>query len=204
MQTLDVYSEKGFFLTEDNLELYLPRTKSLKIGGSTSYIMNDNFSFRAIVTQDEKQLKSAGSFIPKLVYYYTKYDIKINDGSVDENYYSFDIALAPSYHYNFVPTKNLLISVGASAGLGINYTTSEFESLTSLLTELNFRSSVTYDLSNLYFGTHYNYLVINHDFDRSTYVKDNIPYFEIFLGYRFRAPKKVVNTADSVNKKIKF
>ena len=204
MQTLDVYQEKGFFIKNNDFEIYLPRTKSLKIGGGTSYILNDNFSFRAIITQDEKQLKSTGSFIPRVVYYYTKYDIRSDDNSVDEDYYSFDIALAPSYYYNFVPTKNLLISAGFSAGLGVNYTTSEFESLTSLLTELNFRGSITYDVSNLYFGTHYSYLIINHDFDRTTYVKDNIPYFQIFAGYRFKAPKKLVKTADSINKKIKI
>lgn len=204
MQTFDIYQEKGFYITGEGLELYLPKTKSFKIGGGTSYIFNDNFSFRAIVTQDEKQLKSAGSFIPRVVYYYTKYDIRITDESLNEDYYSFDIALAPSYYYNFVPTKNLLISAGFSAGLGVNYTTSEFESLTSLLTELNFRSSITYDLSNLYFGTHYSYLIINHDFDRTTYVKDNIPYFQIFVGYRFKAPKKLVRTANSINEKIKI
>lgn len=204
MQTIDVYQEKGFYITGEGIELYLPRTKSFKIGGGTSYILNDNFSFRAIVTQDEKQLKSAGSFIPRVVYYYTKYDIRSADDSLDEDYYSFDFAIAPTYYYNFVPTKNLLISVGLSAGLGVNYTTSEFESLTSLLTELNFRGSITYDLSDLYFGTHYSYLIINHDFDRSTYVKDNIPYFQIFVGYRFKAPKKLVKTADSINEKIKL
>ena len=204
MQTLDVYYEKGFYIKDDDLEVYLPRTKSFKIGGGTSYIWNNNFSFRAIVTQDEKQLKSAGSFIPRIVYYYTKYDIRSDDDSVDEDYYSFDIALAPSYYYNFAPTKNLLISAGFSAGLGVNYTTSEFESRTSLLTEVNFRGSITYDLSNLYFGSHYSYLIINHDFDRSTYVKDNIPYFQIFVGYRFKAQKKLVKTADSVNEKIKI
>ena len=88
--------------------------------------------------------------------------------------------------------------------MGVNYTTSDDESLTSLLTELNFRGSITYDISNLYFGSHYSYLIINHDFDRESYVKDNIPYFQIFAGYRFKAPKKLVETADSVNNKLKL
>lgn len=204
MQSLDIYQEKGFFITGDNLEIYLPRTKSFKIGGGTSFIWNENFSFRAIVSQDEKQLKSAGSFIPRVVYYYTKYDIRSDNDTVDKDFYSFDLAIAPSYYYNFVPTKNLLLSAGFSAGLGVNYTTSDDENLTSLLTELNFRGSITYDISNLYFGSHYSYLIINHDFDRESYVKDNIPYFEIFVGYRFKSSKKLVQTADSVNKKLKL
>ncbi|HKJ47491.1 MAG TPA: DUF4421 family protein, partial [Christiangramia sp.] len=35
MQTLDIYSEKGFYVKDDLNETYLPKTKSFKIGGST-------------------------------------------------------------------------------------------------------------------------------------------------------------------------
>jgi hypothetical protein len=180
--------------------VYFPKIKSLKIGGSTSYIFNKNFSYRSIVTQDEKQLISAGSFIPSLVYYYSKYDII--DGNVDEDYFSYDIALAPSYIYNWVIGKNLLISGGGSAGIGMNYSKTDGESLTSLLTELNFNGSIVYDKNNLYIGAHYNYLVLNHNVDRSSYIKDNIPYLQLFIGYRFKAPKFVLKTADNVNNKL--
>lgn len=200
MQTLDLYKEKGFFIEEDGTSLYLPKTTSLKIGGGTSYIFNENFSFRAIVSQDERQLKSAGSFIPRVVYYYSEIDLVFDN--VDSKLKSFDIAFAPSYYYNFVPTKNVLISAGASAGLGFNYSQSESESLTSLLTEISFRSSVTYDRDNLYFGAHYSYLILNHNSDRNTYIKDSIPYFEIFLGYRFNAPKSLLRATDKINNSL--
>lgn len=210
MQTLDFYNQKGFYINQENtnVNVYMPDTKSLKIGGATSYIFNENFSFRAIASQDEKQIKSAGSFIPSIVYYYTYYHIRFdNEGLVDpidSKSKSFDIAFAPSYYYNFVPTKNLFLSAGFSAGIGLNYSedSTEKEHLTSLLTELDFRGSATYDLDNLYLGVHYNYLILNHNSDRSTYVNDNIPYFQIFLGYRFKAPKKVVRKADDFNNKL--
>ncbi|WP_084647744.1 DUF4421 family protein [Gelidibacter mesophilus] len=200
MQTLDIYNQKGFYLDGYGERSYLSDTKTFKIGGRTSYIFNENFSFRAIVSQDEKQLKNAGSFIPNLSYYYTKHKIVTDDD--EGTYNSFDISVAPAYYYNFVPADNLLISAGASAGLGINHTTSSEESLTSLSTELNFRASIAYDISNFYLGSHYNYTIINHDSDRSTYVKDNIPYFEVFLGYRFKAPIKWVNEIDTIENKI--
>lgn len=199
MQTLDIYNQKGFYLDGYGEQSYLMDTKTFKIGGRTSYIFNENFSFRAIVSQDEKQLKSAGSFIPRLTYYYTKHTLVT---FAEYIYNSFDISIAPAYYYNFVPAKNLLIATGGSAGLGINHTTSSEESLTSLSTELNFRASLTYDISNFYMGGHYNYAIINHDSDRSTYVKDNIPFFEVFLGYRFKAPKKWVNDIDTIENKI--
>lgn len=211
MQTLDLYQEKGFYLENNDLNIYFPEFKSFKIGGATSYIFNENFSFRAIVNQDEKQIKSAGSFIPRIIYYYTKLNIRTNDNFTDEELHSFDIVFAPSYYYNFVPTKNVFLSAGVSAGMGLNHSKNvdnnnlqEDESLTSLVTELNFRGSVTYDISNFYIGAHYNYLILNHNTDRSSYVNDKIPFFQMFAGYRFKAPKKLVKTTDSFNDKLKL
>ena len=211
MQSLDLYQEKGFYVENNDVNVYFPNFKSIKIGGATSYIFNENFSFRSIVSQDEKQTKSAGSFIPSIVYYYSKLNIRSNEDNIDEVLNSYDFVFAPSYYYNIVPTKDLFFSVGVSAGIGLNHSKNEDlngiqedESLTSLVTELNFRGSFTYDVSDFYIGAHYNYLVLNHNTDRSTYVNDAIPYFEMFAGYRFKAPKTVVKAADDVNEKLKI
>ena len=202
MQTLDIFSEKGFYLSDGTLEGYFPDIRTIKIGGSTSYIFNENFSFRAIATQDQQQLKSAGSFIPRVYYYYTKYRIQSED--VDDKMHSFDLAFAPAYFYNFVPFENLMFSLGASAGIGLNYSKSDDETLTSILTELNFRSALTYNISNFYFGGHYSYLILNHNTDRSTYVNDHIPFLQFFIGYRFKAPKKWIKFADGLEEKVGF
>ena len=202
MVNFQLYKEKGFFIDVPELDIneYFPNFKTRKTGGTLSYILNKDFSFRAIVSQDEKQLVSAGSFIPNFFFYYTDYELK-SEG-INEDIYSYDMALAPAYYYNFVPSKNILLSAGGSAGLGLNITKSGDESLSSLLTELNFRASVVYDKNNLYLGAHYSYLILNHNFDRSTYVQDDIPYLQIFIGYRFKAPRFMVKTGDDVNKKL--
>lgn len=206
MQNLELYSEKGFYVENEMNQVYLPRTKSFKIGGSTGYIFNENFSFRAITNQDEKQLKSAGTFLPQLMYYYTEYKIRGTGGGgqeIDEKYHSVDIAISPGYYYNWVPTRDLLLSAGASAGIGVNFSDgSDSESLTSLLYDVNFRGAINYDFSDFYAGAQYSYLILNHNTDRVTYTEDNIPYFQAFIGYRFSAPKKVLDISDDVNEKI--
>lgn len=209
MQTFDVFSEKGFYVEFLNTSSYLPRFRSFKIGGSTSYIFNENFSFRAIASQDEKQLKSAGSLIPSVTYYYTKLDIRSDDDITDQSLHTYDIAFTPSYCYNFVPTKNLFLSLGASAGIGLNYSKNvdtngieEDENLTSLLTEFSFFGTVTYDIDNFYLGSHYSYLILNHNTDRSSYVNDHIPFLQIFVGYRFKAPKSWIEFADKLQDKV--
>ncbi|WP_157962195.1 DUF4421 family protein [Winogradskyella aurantiaca] len=202
MVNFQLYKEKGFFIDVPELDIneYFPNFKTRKTGGTLSYILNKDFSFRAIVSQDEKQLVSAGSFIPNFFFYYTDYELK-SEG-INEDIYSYDMALAPAYYYNFVPSKNILLSAGGSAGLGLNITKSDDESLSSLLTELNFRASVVYDKNNFYLGAHYSYLILNHNFDRSTYVQDDIPYLQVFIGYRFKAPRFMVKTGDDFNKKL--
>lgn len=202
MLNFQLYKEKGFFIDVPDLGIneYFPNFKTEKVGGILSYIFNKDFSYKAIVSQDEKQLKSAGSFVPNLFFYYTDYDLK-SDG-INEDIYSYDVAIAPAYYYNFVPSKNILISAGGSAGLGFNSTKTSEESLTSLLTELNFRASIVYDKNNLYLGAHYSYLVLNHSFDRTTYVQDDIPYLQFFIGYRFNAPKFMIKTGNDVNEKL--
>jgi len=47
-------------------------------------------------------------------------------------------------------------------------------------------------------------LILNHNVDRVTYIKDSIPFLKLFIGYRFGAPKAVLNTANDINEKIKF
>ncbi len=206
MQTFNLYNEKGFYVENDLNKVYLPRTKSFKIGGSTGYIFNENYSFRAITNQDEKQLKSVGSFIPQLIYYYTEYKIRGEGGGgqdIDEKYHSVDIAISPGYYYNWIPTRDLMLSAGAAAGVGVNFSDgTDAESLTSFLYEVNFRGAINYDFSDFYAGAQYSYLILNHNSDRVTYTEDNIPYFQAFIGYRFQAPQKVLKISDDVNKKI--
>jgi len=43
MQTIDFYNQKGFYIKGNSNTFELPGVKTLKIGGSTSYIFNKNF-----------------------------------------------------------------------------------------------------------------------------------------------------------------
>ncbi|WP_228851446.1 DUF4421 domain-containing protein [Aegicerativicinus sediminis] len=208
MQELYYNHEKGFYLTEKdndlNFEVYLPKTAAFKIGGSTSYIFNENFSYRSIYNQSQKQLKSAGSFIPGVYYYYSKIKLRADNSeeSVTGELKSFDVALNAAYYYNFVPVRNLLLSAGGGAGLGMNHSSSDDEDLTSLLTELNFSLAVNYDIGDFFVGSHFNYLILNHNTDRTTYTEDNIPKFQIYAGYRFKASKKMVKKTEELKDKV--
>ena len=203
MQTIDYYDQKGFYFINNDSEIDLPGVKTLKIGGSTGYIFNRNFSFRAIGFQNEWQTKSAGSFIPRIYYYYTKYTYKGQD--FNEKAHSYDIALAPSYHYNFVFKDNFLFSLGGSAGIGLNHNTNlGNEDLTSVLYEASARAVLSYNSKTFIGGINYNIIVFDHHIDRISRQDDEISFLEFYIGYRFKAPKKLIDFADEFNKKHNF
>lgn len=203
MQTIDLYKQKGFYFSLDNQRTYLSSIKTVKIGGSTSYIFNKNFSFRAIAFQNEWQTKSAGSFIPSLYYYYTQY--QLTEDGFNEKAYSYDVAIGPSYYYNFCLTKNILFSLGAQAGVGLNHSANLGDgNFTSILYEFSGRAVVGYNSNTLFGGINSNIIMLEHKIDVSTQENDQIPFLEFYIGYRFKAPKKLIKVSDDFNRKFGF
>ena len=200
MQTLDFYSQKGFFLTDRNNTIPLPEMTSLKIGGTTGYIFNDNFSFRAIGFQNEWQKKSAGSFIPRFTLYYTKIDL--HDDSPESSTNSYDIAVGPGYYYNWVIKKHFIFSLGATLGVGVNITRSDFTTVSTSLTQLLFRNAIGYNSERFFVGINTSAQILQYNTDPKN-VQDDILFFgELYMGYRFKAPKSWIQKADKFNRKF--
>jgi hypothetical protein len=200
MQTIDLYSQKGFFVEVGNQEIPFEDITTFKIGGSTSYIFNPNFSFRAIGFQNEWQKKSAGSFIPRLYYYYTTF--KIEDIGTTDNATSFHLAIAPSYHYNFVYNKHFILGLGTSFGLGYNNNNLNERTVNSVLLEFGGRAVLGYNSETFFAGINSSFNFFEHKSDRSVRVDDTLTFVEFYLGYRFKAPKSFIRTADKVNKAL--
>ena len=88
MQHFDFYYQKGITLKGEGFEdVYMPNLKTMKIGGSTTYVFNKNYSFRALAFQNERQVKSAGSFAPLLSYYYTELNGEKQEGLGGKTYF---------------------------------------------------------------------------------------------------------------------
>ena len=200
MQTLDFYSQKGFFLTDGNNNIPLPEITSLKIGGTTGYIFNDKFSFRAIGFQNEWQKKSAGSFIPRFTFYYTK--LNLHDDTPSSSTNSFDIAVGPGYYYNWVIKRHFIFSLGATLGVGINITSSNFTSRTTALTQVLFRNAIGYNSDRFYTGINLSAQLLQYNTAPNT-IQDDIVFFgELYLGYRFKAPKSWIEKSAKFNRKF--
>ena len=83
IQEFEYNKIKGFYIenTEDFTANWVKDTDPYiqlgnlgvkRFGGKTSFVINRNFSFKALLMQNQKQLKSAGSFVPSISYYYSE------------------------------------------------------------------------------------------------------------------------------------
>ncbi|MES2747689.1 MAG: DUF4421 family protein [Bacteroidota bacterium] len=198
MQSITFINQKGFFISEDNLTASFPRFRSTKIGGTTSYIFNENFSYKAITSQKEWQTKSSGSFIPNFSFYYTNLDL--NDGSDNTQSDIYVASLAPSYFYNLVLNNRFLASAGISAGIGFNVIDKEV----SALYELDASMKLAYNTNTFFTFINANYINFIQNATTAIRLNDNISILKVALGYRFNPPKKVKEVYDNATKKIRL
>nr|WP_322623346.1 DUF4421 family protein [uncultured Flavobacterium sp.] len=203
MQHFDLYYQRGIVLDVRNSgDIFLPGLKTLKIGGSTSYFLNQNFSFRASSLQNAKQLKSAGSFAPTLSYYYTEFNSKHEPLINDDKVYYIDVALAPVYYYNWVIGKNFLVSSGASLGAGFTTTLDDNNSTTKFLINGSFHFAPGYSGERWFGGLNARVLLFNRATESNVEMGDAITYSTFFVGYRFDEPRILKKTRKRIERAI--
>lgn len=195
MQSFTFINQKGFYISDDNITAQLPNMRTTKIGGTTAYIFNDKFSFKTLVSQNEWQTKSSGSFIPTFTFYYTNLDLNTPDSSPGDLYV---FTLAPSYFYNFVISDRVLIGAGIGLGAGIN----TMDGDTSALYELDLNLKIAYNKDRFFGYMSLNSISFAQDDKVEARLNDNISTLKISIGYRFDPPKKVKEVYDKVNEKI--
>ncbi len=200
MQTLDFYLEDGFYYDLNGQTGYLPNLETLKFGGVTSYIFNPRFSFRAISFQNEWQRKSAGSFIPSFLFYYTRY--RLSDADVQEVSHTYNMAVGPGYYYNWVFREHYIFSLGNSTGVGLGLLDDQGKKSSSLLLQSIFRTALGYNSERFFMGINASLTFLNHANLDGERFDDRIHFLEAYIGYRFKAPDKWIQAADRINRKL--
>jgi hypothetical protein len=220
MQDLQFAYVKGFYLHNtadfepgwnkgEDPYLLLPDLKVAVLRGSTGYKFNKNFSLKSISSKTEIQLKSCGSFIPSLTYDYYEIDNQSQDTSQHSSQKSNNIDLFTSfgYIYTFVIKSKFYASAGLFPGVGFQHTklltrfpdgnvTSNY---TDPLLQLQEKIGLGYNSKKLYAGAEFSASQMTHN-QNNTSVQINAAriYFQVFVGYRFNAPKFLKHETDVV------
>lgn len=180
--------------------------------GQTAYKFNKRFSFNALSVQTERQLKSAGTFMPSLSYRYYMVDdrtpLHANNQSQKTN--NMELLLSASYFYTYVFKKQFYASAGLSPGAGIIFT-----NLYNRTQAQTFRSSYNNAIYKLEAGIGLGYNgerffaggqvqasdIIYSRKKVTNAIKNERAFYQLFIGYRFVAPKVLKNLLDKAEEK---
>ncbi len=204
IQTFEYSDMKGYYIEnlfdENNNYIVLPNLKTQVIRGITRYSFNDKFSLKAVRNQIDIQRKSAGSFVPSLMYEY----FKISDNTNLIKIQSVNFIVDVNYIYTFVINKKWYTNVGLAPGLGYGFNKlTEGEGGNETMSNdfiLNFKSLISLGYSSKYFYGGITYkLIATSSVDDSVINFDSLrSIINISIGYRFKPPKAIKNSFDWV------
>ena len=214
IQTLYYKKVKGFYV-ENMKDLFpewqetdtykqFPDLKVLSFGGTTSYVLNTNFSAKSLYTQSEWQKKSSGSWSP-----YLDYDVSFFTNTIMEEKrkeVQYKIGANMGYFYNWIIRDKVNVAPYLSVGLGGQFSSSrqgneqkENEQFVTLRMEGGLH--VGYNSDRFLFGGRMNFKTYTYQKNGEA-VENNNLYGLLYIGYRFAPPKVVKNTYDKIQKKI--
>lgn len=220
MQELQFAYIKGFYLynTGDFLPgwqegtdpyLQLPDNKYAVLRGSTGYKINKNYSVKSISSKTEIQLKSCGSLIPVLAYDYYELDNKSDDPAQTSSQHSsnFDMVASLGYMYTFVIKSKFYASAGLFGGAGFHHTNlltrMPDEDIKTKHTDPLFRMQerigLGYNSRKFFSGVELFSSQSSHsENDNIVQIQSARTSFQVFVGYRFNAPKFLKHETDVV------
>lgn len=179
---------------------------------SIGYSSNSKFSFRSLTSQTERQLKSAGSFIPTLQLGYYGIDDRSSGNSTQKSA-NFESSIGPGYVYTFVHKQAFYLSLGLQASLGYlntKLTTRQPEEniitfQDNLVYGWDTRAGIGYNGRKFYSGIYSTISGLEYK-QQSTTAKnyETRILYHFFLGIRISAPeiaKRKVNQIETLFKK---
>ncbi len=210
---VDIYAQyyRGFFLNnvrafEENWQGPPPLNSSMgtiTLGGDFYYVFNHKrFSYRAAFLQNERQKKSAGSFIlggyvnmfslgtdkpvlppPLEAYFSQKVDV--------EKVATLNFGVQPGYAHSFVIRDHFFLTASLQFGLGVQLgqykgrTDEEFTDYRVLTTKGTLRAAMGYNSDRFYTGlTMFSDMQVLHGTEGVS-IERNTGIIKLFAGYRF-------------------
>ncbi|MCZ4409022.1 DUF4421 family protein [Cryomorphaceae bacterium 1068] len=212
-------SVNGFYLRnsdeliselEEGEYLLFPDLKYRGFRISSGYSQNTNFSLRSLTTQTERQLKSAGSFMPMINFRYYIIDDQ-SDGNTTQKSNNTEVDIGPGYAYTFVMNENFYFSLGGSANMGYLRTklTTRFPdgdlvtNSDNLVLRLDGRTGIGYNGDRFYTGLYATLSETRYRQESTTAINfDTRLLYHLFFGVRIKAPRFIEKPVKSVEKKL--
>lgn len=223
LQDLSWNRTRGYYLentkdflpdwTADSPYVQFPDLVVTQYEGSTAYNFNPNFSVNAILTQSERQLKSAGSFIPVLYYRYYINENKTAPapGGSTQKGRNLEVLLGAGYHYNFVWKEKFYLALGLTPAAGYTFSrvTSRYETYSQSENQRNFmfrldaRAGIGYNSKRFFTGIYMRSAGSAYrEQATSVTVENGQGVFHAVVGFRLNAPSFIKKPVEIVSEKI--
>lgn len=210
---------KGYYLenTDDFIILqkgdpYI-QFPDLQYKGSTisaGYIHNSKFSLRSFTSQTERQLKSAGSFIPIFNFRYYNIDDKSSGASTQETD-NIEANIGPGYAYTFVIKEKFYLSLDLLATFGyLNTNLTTRQPSGNIVTKQdNFvfrwdgKTGIGYNGRKFYSGLYANVSSARYNQENTTAVNfDTRVFYHLSFGIRLESPDYLKRFMNKIEKKF--
>ena len=210
---------KGFYL--ENSDDYITRAKEdpyiqfpdLNYKGfalTSGYFNNTKFSFRSLTSQTERQLKSAGSFIPAFNFRYYTIDDK-SQGTSSQKTSNIEASIGPGYAHTFVVKENFYLSLGLLTNFGYLRTklTTRFPTGNINTTQDNFifrwdyKTGIGYNGKKFYTGLYANVSGTEYKQENTTAVNfETRVFYHLFFGMRIKSPSYIERKMNKIEEKM--
>lgn len=211
---------KGFYL--NNTADYLPGWKSGDpyiqfpqlyhegVSVSSGYIRNPRFSFRSLTSQTERQVRSAGTFLPVCNLDYYVVDDRSSASSTQKSK-NIEANIGPGYAYTCVIGQRFYLSLGVFTSLGYLNTTlttrtpagNQVSAQDNFIARWDGKTGIGYNGKVLYTGLYANVSGTTYRQQHTTAINSETRVlYHLFLGMRLTAPSFLVRQITKIKNKL--
>lgn len=225
----DYFYFKGFYVqdaqhidlaqTRNGIYAQFPHLNSSFFTGTSVYKFNPNYSIRAIESQTEIQIKSAGTYVAGIDYTLYSYTgahtvIDSEGNEINRETYSdnhgFYTGLIGGYQYTYVYKKFWYANAYVQPGFGIDFYRltqydkggKEQENGTDFIVNLKSGISAGYSGPKFYGGLNLSSNAARTGKRDDLTIRNNYTSMIFFMGYRFKPPKTIVRSMDEIEQYI--
>ena len=195
--------------------LQLPKHETVTVNANLGYSFNDKLSFRSLTSFTERQLKSAGSFIPAIYFEFFRMDphrppsARVFANPRSENY---ELVIGPGYYYTYVHDERFFASIGAYLGAGfvhskisiqfVNDVANAYQNDAALRWEG--KAAIGYNGRSFFTGFYVNIsdLYYEQNNNRGNVIQDLHAYYQFMIGVRLGAPKWLKRQMNKMEEKM--
>jgi len=203
-------SKDFIFQEEDDPYIQFPDLHYNGFSISAGYLNNSNFSLKSLTSQTERQLKSAGSFMPVFHFRYYVIDDK-SLGTSTQKTNNIEASIGPGYAYTFVAQEKFYLSLGLQANFGYlntDLTTRQLSEVTKTKQD-NFifrwdgKTGIGYNGSRFYTGLYTNISGTKYRQENTTTMNfETRVSYHFFFGIRIKTPNYIEQKVTKIEAKI--